>query len=196
MTTSEPQSTGGEENPDHALMPLPEGFPANRSARRVYNSRRRTLGGYGRPWPTSSKPSDPPGSSERTCPVCSISDSKTSSLTFEGLGTNAERESSVLVPWVRHTHDPGCSLWLTPLASLATRGAIRIDPLGAARLARRAQKSGALSLNDQIGGRPNPEWLEWLMGFPRGWTELPPEETESTRSETPLSPRSPSTSAD
>lgn len=28
-----------------------------------------------------------------------------------------------------------------------------------------------------IIGRLNPEWVEWLMGFPVGWTELSPSET-------------------
>jgi hypothetical protein len=28
-----------------------------------------------------------------------------------------------------------------------------------------------------IGGMPNPPWVEWLMGFPMAWTELPPSET-------------------
>jgi len=28
------------------------------------------------------------------------------------------------------------------------------------------------NLNDQIGGRLNPMWVEWLMGFPTGWTDL------------------------
>ena len=37
------------------------------------------------------------------------------------------------------------------------------------------------------GGRLNPQWVEWLMGFPRGWTEL--EDLE-----TPLSHKSPNTS--
>lgn len=26
--------------------------------------------------------------------------------------------------------------------------------------------------NDQIGGQLNPTWVEWLMGFPIGWTDL------------------------
>jgi hypothetical protein len=38
-------------------------------------------------------------------------------------------------------------------------------------------------------GQLNPTWVEWLMGFPLGWTDLEP-------SETPSSPKSPSTSAD
>ena len=37
------------------------------------------------------------------------------------------------------------------------------------------------------GGRLNPQWVEWLMGFPQGWTDL-------EDSETPLSHKSPNTS--
>jgi site-specific DNA-cytosine methylase len=37
-------------------------------------------------------------------------------------------------------------------------------------------------------GQLNPTWVEWLMGFPLGWTDLQP-------SGTPSSPRSPSSSA-
>ena len=29
-----------------------------------------------------------------------------------------------------------------------------------------------------IAGRMNPTWIEWLMGFPTGWTELNPSETQ------------------
>lgn len=29
-------------------------------------------------------------------------------------------------------------------------------------------------LNDQIGGQLNPTWVEWLMGWPLGWTDLKP----------------------
>lgn len=29
------------------------------------------------------------------------------------------------------------------------------------------------NLNDQIGGSLNADWVEWLMGFPIGWTRLP-----------------------
>ena len=30
------------------------------------------------------------------------------------------------------------------------------------------------NLNDQIGGQLNPTWVEWLMGWPLGWTDLKP----------------------
>ena len=33
-------------------------------------------------------------------------------------------------------------------------------------------KDRANNLNDQIGGQLNSMWVEWLMGFPQGWTDL------------------------
>jgi hypothetical protein len=43
------------------------------------------------------------------------------------------------------------------------------------------------SMTPGHGGSLNPTWVEWLMGFPLGWTDCEP-------SETPSSPRSPSSS--
>ena len=37
------------------------------------------------------------------------------------------------------------------------------------------------NLNDQIGGQLNPPWVEWLMGWPIGWTDLKPLETDKYR---------------
>ena len=36
--------------------------------------------------------------------------------------------------------------------------------------AKKAQGHGMANLNDVLGGVPNPTWLEWLMGYPPGWT--------------------------
>jgi hypothetical protein len=33
-------------------------------------------------------------------------------------------------------------------------------------------------LSEQIGGSLNPTWVEWLMGWPLGWTDLKPLETD------------------
>lgn len=30
------------------------------------------------------------------------------------------------------------------------------------------------NLNDQVGGKLNPTWVEWLMGWPLGWTDCAP----------------------
>jgi hypothetical protein len=32
-----------------------------------------------------------------------------------------------------------------------------------------------------VGGSLNPTWVEWLMGFPLGWTALDPSEMQSSR---------------
>ena len=34
------------------------------------------------------------------------------------------------------------------------------------------------SLRTQVGGQLNPRWVEWLMGFPDGWTDLEDLETQ------------------
>jgi len=62
------------------------------------------------------------------------------------------------------------SLWPTPAASMH-KGS---SPAALTR------KSGRSRENDQLdhavmasdGGALNPEWVEWLMGFPLGWTDL------------------------
>lgn len=33
-------------------------------------------------------------------------------------------------------------------------------------------KQGSPNLQTEIGGQLNPDWVEWLMGFPVGWTSL------------------------
>ena len=39
---------------------------------------------------------------------------------------------------------------------------------------KRAQGHGMSNLNDTIGGSLNPTWVEWLMGWPLGWTSMEP----------------------
>ena len=66
--------------------------------------------------------------------------------------------------------------WPTPVASMA-KGS---SPAALIR------KSGATRSNDRLdhavmasdGGQLNPEWVEWLMGWPIGWTELKPLEMD------------------
>jgi len=66
-------------------------------------------------------------------------------------------------------------MWPTPVASMS-KGS---SPNALTR------KSGADRSNDRLdhkimaldGGQLNPEWVEWLMGWPIGWTDLKPLET-------------------
>ena len=71
----------------------------------------------------------------------------------------------------------GCGYWPTPTKRDATRGGAKDW-----KLKQRAKgKKTGISLTDELGGPSNPTWIEWLMGFPDGWTELAPLETHRFR---------------
>lgn len=73
---------------------------------------------------------------------------------------------------VLNTDANECFLWRTPDAH-CSRGASSKE-----RYQMKLQKGLPISLNDQVAhlagnsGSLNPEWVEWLMGFPIGWTDL------------------------
>ena len=46
---------------------------------------------------------------------------------------------------------------------------------------KRIRKTRAPTLTTALGGPPNPDWTEWLMGLPIEWSGLKPLETESYR---------------
>lgn len=77
-------------------------------------------------------------------------------------------------PWVPHTHEKDCSYWATPRAS---RRGVTAD-----LTRRRLKKGGCRSLESDLAqrghrGPVNPNWQEWLMGFPIGFTDLEVSET-------------------
>ena len=43
-------------------------------------------------------------------------------------------------------------------------------------------KRNEIPLAAQAGGPLNPEWVEWLMGWPLGWTDLKPLEMDKSHS--------------
>jgi hypothetical protein len=59
--------------------------------------------------------------------------------------------------------------WPTPTASDGTGG-----PGSSGR-------QGGENLRTAVGGTLNPTWVEWLMGWPLGWTDLEPLETDKFR---------------
>jgi hypothetical protein len=56
------------------------------------------------------------------------------------------------------------------------------DYRGVQRAERREERSlessRGLPLNETVGGLLNPTWVEWLMGWPIGWTALQPLEMD------------------
>ena len=68
-------------------------------------------------------------------------------------------------------------LWPTPRAADGTKGIRTAEGTAKERLRR---KNGQ-DLPTTIGGRLNPEWVEWLMGYPTGHTESKDSATPSCR---------------
>ena len=62
--------------------------------------------------------------------------------------------------------------WSTPSATDATRGPDR---------KRHLRTDGGRDLTTDVGGQLNPTWVEWLMGYPLGWTALKGWATRSSR---------------
>jgi len=79
--------------------------------------------------------------------------------------------------------------WPTPRASEAAHSGRRAANHGGQKGLAEAVHTHA----QQTGGQLNPTWVEWLMGFPLGWTASEPLETQSyqrwRREHSPSSPR-------
>ena len=81
------------------------------------------------------------------------------------------------VSWERRNKGIDSGLWPTP-----TTGMSGCYPESDETYLARAERLGRLphkTLPRAIGGRPNPRWVEWLMGFPIGWQVLSDAETPS-----------------
>ncbi len=65
----------------------------------------------------------------------------------------------------------------TPRSSDGEKG-IR-TPEGAAK--ERERRKNGVDLPTSVGGSLNPNWVEWLMGYPVGWTDLSNLEMQSSR---------------
>lgn len=69
----------------------------------------------------------------------------------------------------------------TPQAFDASRATMNHEKMDSSR---RHAKGGCSNLPETFNGFPNPLYVEWMMGFPMGWTDL-------RDSETPSCPKSP-----
>lgn len=78
--------------------------------------------------------------------------------------------------------------WPTPTASFLCREGGRVTPRKSREGGKASQAThdrNARPLSEQIGGSLNPTWVEWLMGWPLGWTDLKPWATARCRSAPP-----------
>ena len=74
--------------------------------------------------------------------------------------TPAGRLYFQLAPSKRHTVETECLWWPTPRAFMAN----------AVKRINKAPRP-YFNIEDLMGGNPNPEYVEWMMGFPAKWTE-------------------------
>jgi hypothetical protein len=65
--------------------------------------------------------------------------------------------------WVRHTSGTDVGWW--PTCRVFMHKDSQTD-------------RGKSNLGEVVGGLLNPDWTEWLMGWPIGWTGLRPLETD------------------
>lgn len=82
---------------------------------------------------------------------------------------------------LRHVVERG--MWPTPTASehkYRLQGNTQ-QSKGLGAMARRGQLLTERERESGMSGQLNPTWVEWLMGFPLGWTDLGPSATRSSR---------------
>jgi hypothetical protein len=101
-------------------------------------------------------------------PLCSaLEDSVLSSKTLPHWGTMLNGELYQQPAWAQTTKDQGCGLLPTPTCHNSKEGAYPAE-----------YRRKTPSLATHGGGKLNPTWVEWLMGWPLGWTDLKPLETD------------------
>jgi hypothetical protein len=84
---------------------------------------------------------------------------------WKGRGPNSKQQG---LPEVVKTRE---NLWPTPRAAM---GEVRNHTSYLRSLDKPQNLENKVASSDPstIGGKLNPEWVEWLMGFPPGWTDL------------------------
>lgn len=90
---------------------------------------------------------------------------------FDATGKGNQRKDTNLGKGGRHgvSLHHFVSMWPTPTVRDYKSGKFSEK----AKAARDSHSRGK-PLNEQIGGQLNPTWVEWLMGWPLGWTDLKP----------------------
>lgn len=100
------------------------------------------------------------------------------SETWPRSGTMRSGQCFRRAPWVRHTHENGCSLWPTPQASDWIVVRFSLQSLRKSYWRKRTAATYiagprlAEALAVEASCYQTPELTENLMGFPRGWTDL------------------------
>ena len=162
---------------------------------------------YGDTWHGSLARYDPAMRLWKTAQPSLFEGSELSLVTFPRSGMTADGLLWELPTSAPRTSEIGSGLWQTPTVIDAGSGRVNRSASDGATerptLARMAKtgllatptardwRSGKASeathkknsrpLSEQIGGSLNPEWVEWLMNWPLGWTDLEPSAMDKYR---------------
>lgn len=103
------------------------------------------------------------------------------SETWPQAGMMRSGQCFLRAPWVRHTCEKGCSLWLTPTVFDSDKRP-NSAPNNTLSFMVRFKTDNRARIGGEIPNpidemHLNPNFTEWLMGFPIGWTELRDAET-------------------
>jgi hypothetical protein len=157
----------------------------------------------GATWQGSLAKYDPDTSLWRTAQCSLLEDLNESLATLPRSGMT---RSGLLweLPMLEQTiSETGFGLWPTPVSSdISMRTtkykqggtplsyAVQYWPTPTAHMAKETNAPSEANRNEpsmasRVGGKLNPTWVEWLMGWPLGWTDLKPLETDKCPSALP-----------
>jgi hypothetical protein len=152
-----------------------EGFPAKTSPlQETATDSTENDPGCGWKCPGSLAKYDPASRSWRTRQHSLLGGLEQLSETWPRWGMTVDGELSPLPTLVPHTVESGSGLLPTPQASdNRNRGTLNTPAI-----ARRIEAGKQVMLSMTVDGPLNPEWTEWLMAWPIGWTDLQPLEMD------------------
>lgn len=130
--------------------------------------------GCGPTWRASLAKFDPVSCLWKTAQLSLLVDSESSSVTWPRSGMTADGQCWELPMSVRRTNATDSGLWPTPTAVTSSGGAALCKWGGSGSRAMLKKIVTPAELN----GALNPTWVEWLMGWPLGWTDLEPLATD------------------
>ena len=151
--------------------------PANLFQQQDNERVQKTLDICGHTSDNTSKQLDLLDASLKTSKATSRLDSPQSSAIWKKMVTDMRQEYSQRVKLAHHTNESASTSWPTPRASehkdcgpVGSKSQIHMD--------KRSYLCAKVKDPTMPLGMLNPEWVEWLMGVPTGWTALGSWETE------------------
>ena len=196
-TVSSPASPSGmtyatstENRGEEQLIFSLEAFPAKTSVLRVkVQELAESVQAYGKNMRDSLKRYNLDLSLPKTHLCFALGDLELSSKTWPRWGIMLDGECSELGLSVRRTRETECGSWPTPTCQETEHPDAVLTSTGR-RLSKDGKSSHSLNLADSVmrvgapiqpKGQLNPSWVEWLMGWPIGYTDLKPLETDKFR---------------